>query len=34
MRASGGVSQVTVDETIKIVEKIIKDYKKELTNQN
>ena len=34
MRASGGVSQVTVNETIKIVEKIIKDYKKELTNQN
>ena len=32
MRASGGVSQVTVDETIKIVEKIIKNYKQELTN--
>lgn len=34
MNASGGVSKVSVNETIKIVEKIINDKKKELNNQN
>ena len=34
MNASGGISEVSVNDTIKIVEKIIKDNKKELNNQN
>ena len=34
INASGGISQVSVDETIQIVEKIINNYKTELTNQN
>ena len=34
MNASGGISQVSVNETIKIIEKIINKYKEELTNQN
>ena len=34
MNASGGVSEVSVNETIKIVEKIIKNNKIELNNQN
>ena len=34
MNASGGISQLTVNETIKKVETIINNYKKELTNQN
>ena len=34
MNASGGISQSSVDETIKIVENIITNYTKELTNQN
>jgi len=34
MNASGGVSEVSVNDTIKIIEKIIKNYKPELTNQN
>ena len=32
--ASGGISEVSVNETIKIVEKIINDNKTELNNQN
>ena len=32
--ASGGVSEASVNDTIKIIEKIIKNYKPELTNQN
>jgi bifunctional oligoribonuclease and PAP phosphatase NrnA len=32
INAAGGVSQVSVNETIKIIEKIINNYKKELTN--
>ena len=34
MNASGGISEVSVNETIKIVEKIINDNKTELNNQN
>ena len=34
MNASGGISEVPVNETIKIVEKIINDNKKALNNQN
>ena len=34
MNASGGISEVSVNETIKIVEKIIKDNKTKLNNQN
>ena len=34
MNASGCISQLTVNETIKKVETIINNYKKELTNQN
>ncbi|MBT6649861.1 MAG: bifunctional oligoribonuclease/PAP phosphatase NrnA [Flavobacteriales bacterium] len=34
MNASGGISEVSVNDTIKIVEKIIKDNKTELNNQN
>ena len=32
INASGGISQVSVNETIKLIEKIINTYKKELTN--
>ncbi|MBT3570790.1 MAG: bifunctional oligoribonuclease/PAP phosphatase NrnA [Flavobacteriales bacterium] len=34
MNASGGISEVSVNDTIKIVEKIISDNKTELNNQN
>ena len=34
MNASGGISEVSVNDTIKIVEKIINDNKIELNNQN
>ena len=34
MNASGGISEVSVNETIKIVEKIINDNKTDLNNQN
>jgi phosphoesterase RecJ-like protein len=34
MNASGGISEVSVNDTIKLIEKIIKNYKTELTNQN
>jgi len=34
MNASGGVSETSVNETIKKLEKIINDYKNELNNQN
>ena len=34
INASGGISQVSVNETIQIVEEIINNYKTELTNQN
>ena len=34
INASGGSSQLSVNETIKKVERIINNYKKELTNQN
>ena len=34
MNASGGISKVSVDETIKKIEQIINDYKNELNNQN
>jgi len=34
MNASGGISEVSVNETIKIVEKIINDNKTKLNNQN
>ena len=34
MNASGGISEVSVNKTIKIVEKIINDNKTKLNNQN
>ena len=34
MNASGGISQVSIDETIKIVEQIITEYKTELNKTN
>jgi len=34
MNASGGISEVSVNDTIKLVEKIINDNKTELNNQN
>jgi len=34
MNASGGVSETSVNETIKRLEQLINDYKNELTNQN
>ena len=34
MNAAGGISQVSVNETIKKIEQIINDYKNELNNQN
>ena len=34
MNASGGISEVSVNETIKKLEQIINDYKNELNNQN
>jgi hypothetical protein len=34
MNASGGISKVSVNDTIKIVEKIISDNKTKLNNQN